>query len=86
MQTPFELGKKYLIRTVTYFSLGEVIAICGNFLVLQNASWVADTGRFQQALQNGELAEVELTGTCYVNIASIVDAFPWAHELPSKQK
>jgi hypothetical protein len=83
---PFKIGKKYLIRTVTYFSLGQLERIDGDFLVLSQASWVADTGRFTQALKDGTLNEVEITGEVYVNVNSIVDAFPWEHELPTKQK
>lgn len=85
-QTPFKIGEKYLIRTVTYFALGKLDEITGDFLVLSESSWVADTGRFTQALANGDLNEVEITGACFVNMASIVDAFPWKHELPKKQK
>lgn len=83
---PFKIGNKYLIRTVSYFALGQLERIDGDFLVLSQASWVADTGRFTQALEKGTLSEVELTGECYVNLASIVDAFPWKHDLPKTQK
>lgn len=82
---PFKIGKKYLIRTVTYFSLGQLERIEGGFLVLSQASWVADTGRLTEALETGKLSEVEITGECYVNIDSVVDVFPWVHELPKTQ-
>ena len=83
---PFKIGEKYLVRTVTYFSLGQLERIEGDFLVLSQASWVADTGRFTQALEKGSLSEIEITGECFVNINSIVDAFPWKHALPKEQK
>lgn len=85
-ETPFELGKAYLIRTVTYFTVGKLKKVVGDFLMLEEASYVADTGRFMNAVKNGSLNEVEPTGTCYVNINSIVDAFPWKHKLPQEQK
>lgn len=47
---PFEIGKQYLFRTIGYHWLGEVISIRGKFLVLDSASWVADTGRYSDAL------------------------------------
>jgi hypothetical protein len=83
---PFKIGNKYLFRTVSYFALGQIERVEGDFVVLSQASWVVDTGRFTQALKDGALSEVEISGECYVNIASIVDVFPWKHELPTKQQ
>jgi len=85
-ETPFEIGKSYFIRCVTYHTIGKVKAIVGDFLVLEQASWVADSGRFMQAIKEGTLSEVEPTGDSIINMQSIVDAFPWVHQLPSKQK
>lgn len=86
----FEVGKAYFIRTVTYHLIGRVTAVpqhgqIGSFIRLEGASWVADSGRFMQALQDGKLNEVEPCGEAFVNIESITDAFPWKHELPDKQ-
>ena len=80
------IGKKWFFRTVTYHSVGKVVKITGNFLQLKNASWVADSGRFMQAIKNGTLNEVEPVGDCFVNIQSIIDFFPWKHSLPKDQK
>lgn len=85
-KTPFEVGGKYFIRTVTYHLTGKVEAIQGNFLVLSDASWIADSGRFNEAIAKGTLSEVEPVGTAFVNMNSITDAFPWKHELPKKVK
>lgn len=84
---PFEIGGKYFIRTVTYFATGEVADIKGDFLVLKDAAWVADTGRFREAIMQGVLSEVEpVEVAMYVNMASIVDAFEWTHPLPRDQR
>lgn len=83
---PFKAGQSYFIRTVTYHCVGRVERIIGKFLVLQDASYVADSGRFMNALKEGTLDEVEPTGEHIVNVDSITDAFPWAHELPKEQK
>lgn len=84
---PFEIGGKYFIRTVSYFATGEVAEICGDFLVLEKAAWVADTGRFRQAIMDGVLNEVEPVDVpMFVNTASITDAFVWTKELPREQK
>lgn len=83
---PFEIDEDYFIRTVTYHLVGRVKKICGKFLILCDASWVADSGRFMNAIRDGKLDEVEPVGVAYVNIDSIVDAFPWCHKLPKDQK
>ncbi len=84
---PFAKGLSYFIRTVTYHLVGRVTAIHeGGFIVLEDASWVADSGRFMQAIKEGKLDEVEPVGCAIVNIAAITDAFPWLHKLPTEQK
>lgn len=83
---PFEVGKSYFIRTVTYHLVGKVSSVIGTFLILHDAAWVADSGRFTQAIKNGALNEVEPVGDAIVNLGAITDAFPWVHALPDKQK
>lgn len=80
------VGKKFFIRTVTYFMVGEVTKRMGAFIELKDASWIADTGRFSNAIKDGELSEVEPVGVAWVNLSSVVDFFPWKHKLPTKQK
>ena len=86
MQLKQLVGKKVFIRTVTYHLVGKVEDVDDGFLELSGASWVADSGRFMQAIKDGELREVEPVGAAYVNAASITDMFPWEHELPTRQK
>lgn len=85
-ELPFEVGKAYFIRTVTYHVVGRVRAIKGDFLALENASWVADSGRFGEAISNGVLSEVEFCGSAFVNTNAIADAYPWVHDLPTQTK
>lgn len=86
METPFAIGEKYFIRTVTYHTVGRVKNIIGNFLILEDSSWIADSGRFMNAIKEGTLNEVEPTGETILNIETIVDAFQWRHDLPTSQK
>lgn len=86
-QVPYSIGDKVFIRTVTYHVTGEVIAIIGKFIKLKNCAWIADSGRFTQAINNGELDEVEPVNCIVtVNTDSIVDSYEWNHELPNEQK
>lgn len=73
---PFEIGKKYLIRTVTMIQTGEVRQVKGKFLVLKDAAWIADTGRFSVALEDQEkFNEVEpFKNDAIVNMDTIIDA------------
>lgn len=83
---PFAKGQSYFIRTVTFHLVGRVSGCIDSFLTLESASWVADSGRFMNAIRDGELNEVEPVGEAIVNLQSITDAFPWKHELPKDQK
>ena len=82
----FKTGDKLFLRTITYHHVGEVVAVEDGWLRLKDASWVADSGRFHTALELGELAEVEHVGEVAVNCSTIVDVFPWLHDLPSESK
>ena len=88
-ETPFEVGKSYFIRTVTYHLVGKVKKITGNFLELEKntISWIADSGRFNTAINEGLLSEVEpvkMEGG--INLGSITDYFVWTHPLPREVK
>ena len=88
IKAPFNVGEQVFIRCVTYHNVGEVES-CNNFFVtLKKASWVADSGRFSNALETGQLSEVERVkdGTIRIALASIVDVFEWKHPLPVETK
>lgn len=80
------VGKKWYFRTVTYHMVGEVVKLVGSFVMLKNSSWVADSGRWMQAIRDGVLNEVEPTGVSYVNINTVTDFVEWKHPLPKDQK
>lgn len=86
----FEVGESYFIRTVTYHLTGKVKNIKGQFLVLKDAAWIADSGRFHGVINNGSFgtnAEIEpLEVDVLVNMNSITDAFIWKHKLPRQVK
>jgi len=83
----WNVGKAYFIRTVTMHLVGELIAFNDKELLLRNASWVADSGRFHDALKTGELNEVEpFINDVILNRDCIVDATEWLFQLPKVQK
>jgi hypothetical protein len=80
-------GRAWFFRTVTYHIIGFVVNVIGNKAVLTQAAWVADSGRFMNAIFDGTLKEVEPIGdNVIVDINMCSDIIPWMHELPKKQK
>ena len=80
------VGRKKFFRTVTYHVLGRVVEVVDGVAILEDASWVADSGRFMDFLKKGVADEVEPTGRHEVHLATVVDSFDWDHELPKSQK
>ena len=84
---PFEIGKAYFFRTVTHHLTGHVTAIDGKFLTLETAAWIADDGRFNEAMKTGVFSEVEpFSEKVFINTDSLIDATDWPHSLPIKVK
>lgn len=82
---PWKLGDAYLFRTVTQIVIGRLTYVGEHELGVEDATWVADTGRFGEALRNGGDTLNELEGTGGGGIlgrGAIVDAYPWRHDLP----
>jgi hypothetical protein len=86
-ESVWEIGKNYLIRTVTMIQLGKLKKVTDKELVLSEASWVADTGRFNTALEKGTLSEVEMfMRDVIIGRGAIVDATEWLADLPKTTK
>lgn len=85
---PYEVGGTYLFRCVTYHYIGTVTYVGPMEIVLKNAVWVADSGKFDDALEKGTLTdymhyrEGDPVVLCRL---SIVDATPWRNPLPPRQ-
>ena len=73
---PWEVGSIYLIRTVTMIDTGRLVAVTDKELVLEDAAWIADTGRFSDALRSAEFQEVEPfpDGQVIIGRGAVIDA------------
>jgi hypothetical protein len=81
--TSLELGKAYLIQTVTHYYTGRLVAVSLSELVLEDAAWIPSTGRFHEALRTGKLEEVEpFLDPVTLNQGAVVAVTPWRHPLP----
>ncbi len=80
-------GNNVFIRTVTHYYTGTILEVTEHEIVLADAAWVADTGRFSAALTTGSLSEVEpFPDTVSVNRGAVVDVTHWRHPLPREVK
>lgn len=81
------VGKNIIVRTVTYHYTGKLVALTPDALVLDDAAWIADSGRWAQALTQGTLSEVEpYPDRCYLARAAVVDVAEWRLPLPRDTK
>ena len=85
---PYKIGKGYFIRTVTAYLTGRLVAVTSQELVLTDAAWIADTGRFADALKKASFNEVEPfpDGEVVVGRGAIIDACIFEQALPRSQK
>lgn len=88
------VGVNYLIRTVTHIQVGRFAGFVHEgtaaFAIMQDCSWVADTGRFHIALSKGKSAlnEVEWIPNAVVpvNLNAVIEIWPWVGDLPTETK
>lgn len=82
------LGKNVLIRTVTMIQVGTLVGIGEQELVLRDAAWVADTGRFADVLK-GTIKPKEVEpwpdGNVIVGRGAVIDACLWTGDLLRSQ-
>lgn len=83
----WEIGKVYLIRTVTMIDTGRLVAVTPTELVLEDAAWIAYTGRFAQAVASATFGEVEPfpDGRVIVGRGAVIDAVVIANVVRSQK-
>lgn len=90
---PFPEGTAVYCRTVTYHCVGRIVGRRGQWLDLDQASYIGTDGRFSEAtekgLQNVEGSEIERVGNggrLVVNLDAVVDVTKHVDELPTQSK
>ena len=85
---PYKIGQAYLIRTVTMYVTGRLTWVGDKELVVEDAAWIADTGRYADALKDPSvLKEIEpVPGPKIIGRGAIIDVDEWNHPLPKVQK
>lgn len=86
---PFSIGANYFIRTVTHHYTGRLMAVYPTELVITDAAWIADDGRFAAAVAKGEFGEVEPYPDgklVVIGRGSLLDACIVSYRMPRSQK
>jgi hypothetical protein len=84
---PYKIGESYLIRTVTMIIIGKLQWVGDLELLFSDAAWIADTGRFHDALKKGTLNEIEpFVDDVIVGRTTIIDGTKWNFSLLRTQK
>lgn len=80
-------GKNVFIRTVTHHYTGHIEKLVGKeSCILTTAAWIADSGRFYNALSLSKFDEVEpYPGPVQINYSAVLDMSE-IKELPKEQK
>lgn len=84
----WNVGKSYVLRTVTMIDVGRLVEVTDNELVLESAAWIADTGRWNEFLKDGNYSECEPfpEGRVIVGRHALIDAVEWKHSVDFKVK
>lgn len=84
---PYKIGKNYFIRTVTHHYTGRLTKVTPKELVIEDAAWIADDGRFFDCIKHGKINEIEpFQDEVIIGRGSLIDATEWKHALPREQK
>ena len=57
--SPYVIGQAYLFRLVTHHQTGIVKKVYHTEILLEQAAWIPDDGRYHKALRDSEFKEVE---------------------------
>lgn len=88
---PYEVGKAYLVMTVSHYWAGIVVAGNDKDILLAQPSWIPDTGRLSEALPGEgepkfqECEPIPIDGNLIINRGAIVATLP-VNAAPTKRK
>ena len=71
----FIVGNEYFIRTVTHYFTGRLVWVGEKEIAIEDAAWIADTGRFNEFVAGKTVSEVEPfpKGVVIVGRGAIID-------------
>lgn len=85
--SPLCVGNAVFIRTVTHHYTGKIVEMSPAEIVLVNAAWIADDGRFSECVSKGTAAEIEpYKNPVSINRGAVLDVTLWPGALPREVK
>lgn len=78
-------GDSYIFNTHLGVWIGVIVDITPDEVVLDRASWVANTDRFHEFVRDGTYKELEFCGDGVIVPRACVK-IPWKHKLPETSK
>ena len=88
MKSVYEIGKNYLVRTVTMIYTGNLKVVTDTELVFTQCCWISETERWMEAVAESRFREVEpypKNSEVIIGRSAIVDAVQ-IKVLPFEQK
>ena len=89
----FKKDEKYYIQTIQYFYTGKFVEEKDGYIIIDNVSWVADSGRVSESLQRGldnvTNSEIEVfpkDKLLYIKYDTITAFYKYDFDLPTKTK
>jgi hypothetical protein len=86
---PYHIGENYFLRTVTHHYTGKLVAVYPQELLFEVVAWIADDGRFADALKTGVFNEIEpfpKGKQVIIGRGSLIDGSTLDFPLPTMQK
>ena len=80
----WKVGDAYYVRTVTHHIVGKLEKVTPQELVFSSAAWVADSGRWSECMNTGDVSECEPWPDGIepiVGRGALIDAGRWPHAL-----
>jgi hypothetical protein len=85
----FEIGKNYIVRTVTMIYTGKLVDVGPQEIVLIDAAWIPETDRFMQFVADCAVKECEPYPDgrrVIIGRGALVDAVVLEKDLPRSQR
>ena len=83
------VGKNVIVRTVTMIYTGRLVATNNEVFELLDCSWIPETDRYMQFVENGSVKECEPYPSdlpVYINKGALLDMCELRKALPRSQK
>jgi len=88
-ETKLPIGKNVIVRTVTMIYTGKLIEVTATDLILVDCSWIPETARFMQFVENGDVKQCEPYPSglpVFINRGALLDVCELKKDLPRSQK